>query len=205
MAEKKDVWDKLEIISKAISSIFIPFAIAGSVFVWNWNRTLADTRSTMIGIAIGVLTQDPEKVQNDALREWAISVMMNPDKPPVMSQEAADQLRKRKLAPGLSQSLPMIARDFSAQSTFNHSQLCRSIAKIRAVPVSGITWKDPGGQILVKTLRAADIDSMELEVSYTCDRTFLIVPDRHMNDPEKIQILSKLELGGIPIEVISQN
>ena len=102
----KDNWDKADIVSK----FFIPLVVAVSVLWWNADRTKSDRSATMIQIAIGVLSKDPEtKTLVDPLREWAISVLQNPTSPPVLGDSAADQLRSRGIEWGTNATAMMDA------------------------------------------------------------------------------------------------
>jgi hypothetical protein len=50
-------------------------------------------------IAVSILTEKPEEgsVGNDPLRRWAISVLRNPQNPPVLSEAAAMELEMRTI------------------------------------------------------------------------------------------------------------
>lgn len=94
MAEEKDGWDKADITLKAVT----PIVVAIALLVWNNQQSELQMASTMTGIAVGVLSEEPKGDGRDPLREWAISVLQNPSSPPVLSDEAASQLRATNLA-----------------------------------------------------------------------------------------------------------
>ncbi|MCB5200847.1 hypothetical protein LGQ03_16540 [Loktanella sp. TSTF-M6] len=94
---QKDWWDKTEVLSKLIGALLIPVIVAVSVWVWNSERTLQQTSSTMTQIAVGILTGPPSP-ETQPLRAWAISVLQTPDAPPALSDEAALALQGTELA-----------------------------------------------------------------------------------------------------------
>lgn len=94
----KDLWDKIEVLAKLIGAVLVPAIIAGSVYFWNSERTLRDNASTMTSIAVSILSQEREVdaegvVGIDPLRNWAVTVLQQPNNPPVLSKEAARALR----------------------------------------------------------------------------------------------------------------
>lgn len=95
MSEIKDNWDKAEIAAKIAATAIIP--IVAGAFLWSWNqdRTRAGTASTMVSIAVSVLSERPatDKEEIDPLREWAVDVLANPADPPELSEMAATALR----------------------------------------------------------------------------------------------------------------
>lgn len=102
----KDNWDKLDVAAKAT----IPMIVAASVYLWNDERTSANTESKMIEVAIGVLSENPKGGDLDPLREWAIDVMRSPKGPTRLSEEAAISLRSNPLPSiNLTTNFPSIA------------------------------------------------------------------------------------------------
>ncbi len=47
----------------------------------------------MTEIAVGILSEEAPVGEIDPLRDWAISVLQNPSSPPVLTEEAAQQLK----------------------------------------------------------------------------------------------------------------
>ena len=93
MTEPKDSWDKLEIIAKVLT----PVVVGISVYLWNEERTEVNSATAMVEVAISVLSDIPKGEGGDPLRDWAISVLERPGKPPVLTKDAAAQLRLRAL------------------------------------------------------------------------------------------------------------
>lgn len=91
---KKDIWDKLEVLAK----VLIPVVVGISVYVWNHERTHANASAAMVEIAVGVLTAVPKgDDDNDPLRGWAVSVLLEPGDPPPLTGPAAKTLRTTQL------------------------------------------------------------------------------------------------------------
>lgn len=136
----KDNWDKGEIIAKAAGSIVIPIAVAISVYLWNVERSQRDTAAQMTTIAVSILTEKPEEssVGNDPLRRWAISVLRNPEDPPVLSEAAARELEMRTI--GIARSL----QGFWSTSGDEVERITESIEAFRryeeSLPTPEIDW-----------------------------------------------------------------
>jgi hypothetical protein len=100
MSEKKDWWDKTDIVARAVASILVPIVVGASVWLWNTESSRQSTASSMTRIAVSILTEpvDEGNDRQDPLREWAIEVLKSPDDPPVLGNEAAEVLRSRPLS-----------------------------------------------------------------------------------------------------------
>jgi hypothetical protein len=96
----KDCWDKALIAGQIVGSILIPVVVGISVWSFNSERTQRDTAAQMVSIAVSVLTvpADENLIGENALRQWAIYVLQNPDDPPALSDEAAQLLLTDKLS-----------------------------------------------------------------------------------------------------------
>lgn len=93
MSEKKDVWDKADVVLRAL----VPVAVGLMLLAWNNQRTTQQSAAAMTEIAIGILTEEPDEEGVDPLRSWAIRVLQNPSNPPVLSSSAAKELTFRGL------------------------------------------------------------------------------------------------------------
>jgi hypothetical protein len=89
----KDNWDKFDIGVRAL----IPVLVAGSVYLWNVEKTSRDTAAQMITIATSILTAPPDQSAPSALRQWAIAVLRSPEDPPLLTADAAIALEKETL------------------------------------------------------------------------------------------------------------
>ena len=110
MSEQKDCWDKAEIVGKIVGAVAIPVVAVCIAWVWNVQQTRQQTAAAMTEIAIGVLSTRPDENQPGALREWAISVLLNPSNPPVLTEQAADQLRLEPIMSLYGQTLENIMK-----------------------------------------------------------------------------------------------
>jgi hypothetical protein len=97
VAESKDLWDKAEITGKVVGAVAIP--LAAVVIGWHWNaeRSERQTAASMTEIAVGILSAEPDP-DTAQLRVWAISVLQQPQNPPLLTNEAASILIERSLA-----------------------------------------------------------------------------------------------------------
>lgn len=94
----KDWWDKAEIVGKVGGAIVIPIVVGVAAAVLNSQISDREQAARMSEIALGILTEQPaEPGGPNALREWAIGVLLNPSAPPTLSEEAADTLRLEAL------------------------------------------------------------------------------------------------------------
>lgn len=98
MTEKKDRWDKFEILAKGIGAVLIPIVVGYSVSVFNARIAERDASAQLISIAVSVLMEPiGEQSTIDPLRSWAVDVLQNPDKVIHLTDEAAVMLRRRGL------------------------------------------------------------------------------------------------------------
>lgn len=89
MATPKDLWDKLDIISRLI----IPILIAASVWLWNHEKTKSENAARMLEIAVSILSSDSSaQDEPDPIKLWAVKVLQDPTSPPPLSLQAAAQL-----------------------------------------------------------------------------------------------------------------
>jgi hypothetical protein len=92
---KKDFWDKLQISTVAIAAVAVPVALGLVGNAFNSATKEKDVRIKTVEIAIGVLSQDPNK-STPFLRDWAIDVVDSYSGIP-FSEKARDELRRNAL------------------------------------------------------------------------------------------------------------
>lgn len=107
---KRDGWEKVEILAKILGAILIPIVVGILGWQWNTERTRQSQFANMTEVAIEILRtspEDPSIVADDYVRDWAISVLQSPESPPVLTDEAAQQLRYKNLPSlGYGEMLP---------------------------------------------------------------------------------------------------
>ena len=118
---QKDYWEKAEIAGKIAGAVLVPIVIG--ILGWHWNseRTKQSQFAKMTEVAVEILQANPADksvVADDYIRDWAISVLQSPDNPPVLTAEAAQQLRYRNL-PSLGFGEMSLEKERSIEETLN--------------------------------------------------------------------------------------
>lgn len=146
--KSKDGWDKADVLAK----FAIPIAVALSVLFWNQQRTVANTSSAMIEIAVGILSDQPSGSENDPLRDWAVSVLKRPNDPPALSKAAAEALESEPLV--LSPAQFFCATLPSGERCRELTSLGKSLSMLVAEGIDLSTVKIEGNQISAKLSEA---------------------------------------------------
>lgn len=74
LSNPKDNWDKLQVIAKSISLIFIPLLLALITFFLQSSLKQKEVKLRFVELAIRVLQENPEKSSKE-LREWAANII----------------------------------------------------------------------------------------------------------------------------------
>jgi hypothetical protein len=101
--EKKDPWDRADVIGK----LLIPIIIAAATIWFNYSQKVGEARQKTFEIATGIL-KSPKSQETEQLRSWALGVFQKEAKQASVElpKEAFQELQKGPLPSGSELRLP---------------------------------------------------------------------------------------------------
>lgn len=99
--------------------VVVPVTVATFTYIGSWAAASRAAGAQMVGIAVGVLSSETNKTESQPLREWAVSVLLNPQNPPALTDAAARDLLNGDTHLSAALSNALIARILSGNATMS--------------------------------------------------------------------------------------
>ncbi|MEM7207506.1 MAG: hypothetical protein AAF434_06765 [Pseudomonadota bacterium] len=166
-------WEKLKILSIAVSSIIIPIVIAIVGHMFSKASAERELQGRFIELSVQILEQEPSEHTKN-LRSWAVNVINQYSEVPIdeiTKEELIESVPifsnsplsgRAKLNPGQSVSVEPAAINFDSCAAAGGTVRC----KLKITPNSGITSVGLRGSYLSSSARSIEVRSHEQSWNY---------------------------------------